>query len=702
MKLTPLEIRKHEFDRSLRGYSTEDVDAFLDLVASQWEDMAEERRRLKSKVQDLESQMRHYQKVEEALQEALEQTKKNAEQQLRNAKAEAKNILQDARGEAQEIKQEAEAERAKMSNETEKLRNQRQQIVARLRGFLSSEMEILGRYADGDQLVGSPTDMENAPPIREPESESSVPSAQKRSAEQPASRQSSLKPSAASGPGSTEESSTSDEPDFSSFDFGEPFDEPEETTATTDTPAQAASDPAPATQESTSQRTADTPSPDGDDVARDDSTVPASESSLEESLTNVIEDEEFSDATEDEPGEDLDAMDDLADFFAADTLSEADRINQGEQQAKVSPANQAKENKEKEREPRETSDRSGSIPDAGAEKDRSQESSASEGPQKPTDESKIEDKKSVSAESIFGSTMQDAGQAAGPPESSQPEPSAEDDPDEEAPPTESEFAAVFSDLGADDESATGRTSPPSTEDVFGKASETGDEQAVSDTSSDESASDPLDFAAAFGEASEAAAESMGSAASEEEEQAESRTEPADTRESDAVDESMFAAAFGDESTGGEAEPDSSASADPSRMNMGSDQPSLEDASVDQVEAGDDDLERAMRSLFPVLSGGEEASSQASEPSTGAAQAATDAAAEPSSGSAPQTTPSATESGTQFDAIKQDVEDQARQKTSDTSPESASESKDAKAKKKRDDEASTEEIEKIWSILEDMD
>ena len=60
MNLTPLNIRKQDFDKSLRGYDPEEVEAFLDTVATQWEEMEDERRRLENKVQELENQMDHY------------------------------------------------------------------------------------------------------------------------------------------------------------------------------------------------------------------------------------------------------------------------------------------------------------------------------------------------------------------------------------------------------------------------------------------------------------------------------------------------------------------------------------------------------------------------------------------------------------------------------------------------------------------
>lgn len=153
MKLSPLEIRKQDFDRSLRGYNPDEVEAFLNTVAAQWEEMVEERRRLHDRVEKLENQLQHYQRVEEALQETLDQTRRNAEQQLENARGKADNIIREAKADARDIKQDAEAKRDRLSSEVKDLQNRRSQIVARLRAFLASEMEILRQYQEGDFLI---------------------------------------------------------------------------------------------------------------------------------------------------------------------------------------------------------------------------------------------------------------------------------------------------------------------------------------------------------------------------------------------------------------------------------------------------------------------------------------------------------------------------------------------------------------------
>ena len=153
MKLTPLDIRKQEFQRSFRGFDRDEVRNFLDIVATQWDEMANEQRRLEARVRELENKLDHYEKVEEALQEALQTARENAEQKIQNAEDKAALIIEQAEANAKTITQEAREANERLKRETSTIDDRRGEIVARLRAFLMSEMELLARFT-GDDPVG--------------------------------------------------------------------------------------------------------------------------------------------------------------------------------------------------------------------------------------------------------------------------------------------------------------------------------------------------------------------------------------------------------------------------------------------------------------------------------------------------------------------------------------------------------------------
>lgn len=175
MKLTALDLRKQEFNRTFRGFDTEEVDAFLQMVSTQWQEAMDELRRLEEKVRELEFKLEHYLKVEEALEEALKtaretsrRTLENAEQRARQlveeaeqkaglimgeAEQQARKTLEDARQRSVEALRQGEAERHQLQRDVQRITSRRNEIVARLRAFLMSEMELLAHF-EGDEPIG--------------------------------------------------------------------------------------------------------------------------------------------------------------------------------------------------------------------------------------------------------------------------------------------------------------------------------------------------------------------------------------------------------------------------------------------------------------------------------------------------------------------------------------------------------------------
>lgn len=152
MKLTPLDIRKQEFGARVRGVDREEVQAFLQMVASQWEELLDEQRRLEEKVRDLDSKLQHYRNVEEALQEALRTARESAKESLETARKKAGMVVAEAEGKAADINRAAKEERRRLKRQVSRLSNRHEEVLSRLRAFLTAEMELLSRYDGHDSM----------------------------------------------------------------------------------------------------------------------------------------------------------------------------------------------------------------------------------------------------------------------------------------------------------------------------------------------------------------------------------------------------------------------------------------------------------------------------------------------------------------------------------------------------------------------
>ncbi len=160
MKLTPLDIRKQDFTRAFRGYETTEVQAFLQTVAEQWQQLLEENRRQADRIRELEDKLTHYRRIEEALQQALETARDNARQMLEQAERKARLLLEEAQARANEIRWQAEQERRQLQQRMAELAERRDELIARLRAFLQAEMEVLAKFEA--RTLASPPESEQA------------------------------------------------------------------------------------------------------------------------------------------------------------------------------------------------------------------------------------------------------------------------------------------------------------------------------------------------------------------------------------------------------------------------------------------------------------------------------------------------------------------------------------------------------------
>ena len=94
--LTPLEIQKQTFSRALKGYSPDDVRAYLHLVAEEIERLLRENDRLLRDVAMLREDVDDHTNRERILKDTLLSAQKVAEDLTANARKEAELIVKDA------------------------------------------------------------------------------------------------------------------------------------------------------------------------------------------------------------------------------------------------------------------------------------------------------------------------------------------------------------------------------------------------------------------------------------------------------------------------------------------------------------------------------------------------------------------------------------------------------------------------------
>jgi DivIVA domain-containing protein len=145
--LTPLDARKKkgDFRRAARGYDTELVDDFLDMVAERLEELVKQNVALSERSEHLQEQVASFREREKALNEALVTAQQLRTEAQAQADREADLIRREAQSQAERTLEEGQRSYREIAREIEALHTRRHQFVRAFATLLErylSELEV--------------------------------------------------------------------------------------------------------------------------------------------------------------------------------------------------------------------------------------------------------------------------------------------------------------------------------------------------------------------------------------------------------------------------------------------------------------------------------------------------------------------------------------------------------------------------------
>ncbi len=172
--ITPMDIHNKTFSGQIRGYSKDEVNAFLEELASDYEKIYREHRVMEEEMDTICTKLRNYEKMESTMSHTLVMAQETADNVKKNAHKEAELSIQEAQSEAQKIVSDAEAARRKMNADLLKAEGDMNLYIEKLLSNFKSALALI----EAAKAARAPQAVQAAQPaVSEPaaEAESSSP-----------------------------------------------------------------------------------------------------------------------------------------------------------------------------------------------------------------------------------------------------------------------------------------------------------------------------------------------------------------------------------------------------------------------------------------------------------------------------------------------------------------------------------------------
>ncbi len=148
MNVTPLDILQKQFRRTFRGFDPEEVEAFLALVATEFEALVKDQMALREQTQRQAEDIAEYRSRERALHETLVTAQKASEEIRDSARKEAEITISDAELQAEKIVQNAHSRFLRIVDDINELKRQRVQFETNVRTLAESHLKLIEAFRE--------------------------------------------------------------------------------------------------------------------------------------------------------------------------------------------------------------------------------------------------------------------------------------------------------------------------------------------------------------------------------------------------------------------------------------------------------------------------------------------------------------------------------------------------------------------------
>jgi cell division initiation protein len=143
MKITPLDIQQQQFRVRFRGFDMVEVDNFLDLVASEFEELLKENSQIREEERRKLARINELEVAEKELRDTLVSAQRITEEMKNNARKEGELIIEEAKLNARKIVESGRAQALEIEAKINQLKLQQGQFEAALKATIEMHRRLL-------------------------------------------------------------------------------------------------------------------------------------------------------------------------------------------------------------------------------------------------------------------------------------------------------------------------------------------------------------------------------------------------------------------------------------------------------------------------------------------------------------------------------------------------------------------------------
>jgi cell division initiation protein len=143
VRLTPLDIRNHSFSTRLRGLDSAEVEAFMRLIAEDYEDAIRENETLREKVQMLRGRVEELSQSEKTLQKTIVTAQNLSDDLKKTAVRESEVLVAEAEVKAEKILTASHRRVAKLAQDIREMKLLRARLSTAIRTVVENHLTLL-------------------------------------------------------------------------------------------------------------------------------------------------------------------------------------------------------------------------------------------------------------------------------------------------------------------------------------------------------------------------------------------------------------------------------------------------------------------------------------------------------------------------------------------------------------------------------